>query len=224
MKRDVPLLRNTLTSAISAEIARRADRRIMRIGAHLSGLLVTCSLFGCAGSPQLPQLSQATASLATVASGTDIASSGTPSAVYSVIAGKAMTCWFGPHGPLKSSHIFHADLSPPSEKGEIADIVLHERDLTQPTPRGARAYRILLTPNGDTATHVEISNARLPDDLADALRTDVLDWTRGGTACKAQVVRPPQVATAIATGSLPAKSKTSAAGLQRTRTLSTGAR
>ncbi len=118
-----------------------------------------------------------------------------------------MTCWFGPNGPLKTSHIFHADVSPPSEKGEIADIVLHERDMTQPTPRGARAYRILVSPNGETASHVEISNARLPDDLADALRADVLDWVRGGTGCKAQIVRPPAPAAAIATGSLPAKQK-----------------
>jgi hypothetical protein len=204
-------------NAVAARYRVRSDSgcRVLAV-ALWGGLLATGFLAGCAGSLDAPDLTNVIGSLPLAASGTDIASTGTPSAVYSIIAGKAMTCWLGPNGPLKSSHIFHADVAPPSEKGEVADIVLHERDLTQPTPRGARAYRILLTPNGETATHIEISNARLPDDLADALRSDVLDWTRGGSGCKAQVVRPPQVAAAIATGALHSKGKTPAADLRRT--------
>ena len=166
-------------------------------------------LGGCSGGAGLPDLGAVAASSQSAAkavvSGQDVSASGTPDAVYAVIAQKAMRCWFGPDGPLKSSHIFHADVSPPSDKGSTADIVLHERDTTQPTPRGARAFRILLTANGDTATHVEISNSKLPDDLADALNSDVVDWMRGGDSCHAQRVRPPKAASPVETGSLPVK-------------------
>ena len=41
-----------------------------------------------------------------------------PTVVYSNIAQKALTCWMGPKGPLKATHIFHADAASPTTGGK----------------------------------------------------------------------------------------------------------
>ena len=114
-----------------------------------------------------------------------------PTAVYAAIAQKALVCWMGPKGPFKATHIFHADAASPTTGGQ-AEIVLHERDLTQKHPWGPRTFRIALTPEGgDTNTRVEMQNIKMKRDMADALRTDVIAWARGKDSCQAQVVQPP---------------------------------
>ena len=114
-----------------------------------------------------------------------------PTVVYSYIAQKALTCWMGPKGPLKATHIFHADAASPTTGGK-AEIALHERDMAQPHPWGGRTFRIELTPEGGgTDTRIAMVNIKLPKDLADSLRTDVGAWAKGGDGCQAQVVRPP---------------------------------
>jgi hypothetical protein len=111
--------------------------------------------------------------------------------VYAAIAQKALVCWVGPTGPLKATHIFHADAASPTTGG-LAEIVLHERDLTQKHPWGARTFRIALTPEGgDTNTRVDMQNIKIKRDMADALRADVIAWANGKDSCQAQVVQPP---------------------------------
>ena len=114
-----------------------------------------------------------------------------PTTVYSDIAQKALTCWVGPKGPLKRTHIFHADAASPTTGGK-AEIALHERDTTQAHPWGARTFRIeLQSEGGGTNTRVTMQNIKIKQDLADAMRTDVIAWANGRDSCQAQVVRPP---------------------------------
>jgi len=56
---------------------------------------------------------------------------------------RSLACWFAASGPLKETHIFHADAAPPSRGGDV-EIVLHERDTSLRDQRGARALRIAL--------------------------------------------------------------------------------
>ena len=114
-----------------------------------------------------------------------------PTKVYADLAQKALSCWVGPKGPLKTTHIFHAEAASPTTGGH-AEIVLHERDTTSPHPWGKRAFRIELTDvGGGTNTQIAMMNISLPRDLADALRIDVVNWAHGTESCQAQVVRPP---------------------------------
>ena len=114
-----------------------------------------------------------------------------PTVVYALLAQKALACWMGPKGPLKSTHIFHAEAASPTTGGR-AEIVLQERIVTAAHPWGARAFRIELTDvGGGTNTSIAIENIKLPADLAEALRTDIVDWAQGKDGCQAQLLRPP---------------------------------
>ena len=158
---------------------------------HVRAAMVISSvaLTGCASSPA-PILSGALNAPALPP--TDAVSvNSPPTDVYAAIAQHALTCWMGPKGPLKPTHIFHADAASPTTGGH-AEIALHERDITQPHPWGPRAFRIELTAEGGgTDTRITMNNIKLPRDLADALRKDVTAWAQGGEGCQAQVVRPP---------------------------------
>jgi hypothetical protein len=121
---------------------------------------------------------------------------------YSSIARGALVCWVGADGPLKASHIFHADVATPSAGG-IAEIVLHQRDPTQPSPRGAKALRVTIEGDGDDSTRVTFESLKLPADLGQAMRQDAFAWAQGKQSCEAQVVRPapsPPLATTVASG------------------------
>jgi hypothetical protein len=150
-----------------------------RIGCLLgTTLLAAC---GAGGAPA-PSLGVATLGDSPTVAGSVVT-------VYGGIAQNALVCWFGASGPLRPTHIFHADL--PSA-ATSADIIIHERDATQANPRGARAFLITLTRDGGgESSRVAIENKKFPADLGDAMRSDVLSWVRGGNACQTQVVRPP---------------------------------
>ena len=123
--------------------------------------------------------------------GDTVLASSPPTEIYAAIAQKALVCWMGPKGPLKATHIFHADAASPTTGGR-AEIVLHERDLTQPHPWGQRAFRMeMVGEGGGTDTRITMVNIKIPADLADAMRTDVATWAKGADGCQAQVVRPP---------------------------------
>ena len=161
------------------------------------GLTVTL-LSGCASG------GDATLSAALIAGALPAADSlsanNPPTTVYAAIAQKALTCWMGPKGPLKTTHIFHADAASPTSGGK-AEIALHERDMTQPHPWGGRTFRVELTPEGGgTDTRVAMTNIKMPKDLADAMRADVGAWASGSESCKAQIVRPPPPDPAPAVG------------------------
>ncbi|MFM9940414.1 MAG: hypothetical protein ACKVP7_13065 [Hyphomicrobiaceae bacterium] len=104
-----------------------------------------------------------------------------PVEIYSRIAKGALNCWFGPQGSLKRTHVFHADVSPPSAGG-AAEIVIHERDMAAASPRSLRFYRISITPAGEGST-VQIENLRFPEAVAKDLVADVVRWAGGGTEC-----------------------------------------
>jgi hypothetical protein len=117
--------------------------------------------------------------------------------VYSRVAQGAMACWFGQNGFLKATHVFYADVAPASS-GQQAEIIIHERDTTQPRPWGRRAFRVTIaTVDGETA--VEAENIAMKDDVAGRMRADVFQWTQGKTGCS------PESSPASAV-SLPARS------------------
>ena len=146
-------------------------------------------LHGCSPGPSSALSSTLTA--AALPPADTVTANSPPTTVYATVAQKALSCWMGPKGPLKASHIFHAEAASPTTGGH-AEIALHERDSTQPHPWGARAFRIeFAAEGGGTDTRVSMHNIKLPKDLADALRADVTNWTQGRDGCQAQVVRPP---------------------------------
>jgi hypothetical protein len=116
---------------------------------------------------------------------------------YSAIARGALICWVGAQGPLKATHIFHADVAAPSAGG-AAEIVLHQRDLTQPSPRGAKALRVTIVDDGSGGSRLTFENLRLPADLGAAMRKDTFAWGQQAQSCEAQVVRPPEAPPAVA--------------------------
>lgn len=92
-----------------------------------------------------------------------------------------MACWFGTSGPLKADYVYHAEAAPASQGGK-AEIVIHERDRTSDNPRGLRAYRIAITPNGE-ASNVAVENLKLPEPLAKSMEADVRRWGSGAIGC-----------------------------------------
>ncbi len=156
----------------------------------LATIIVSAALAGCGSNgPSLASLG--TAALGPLPPADNALADHAPTVVYSAIAQKALVCWVGPKGPLKATHIFHAEAASPTTGGQ-AEIVLHERDPTQTHPWGPRTFRIVLTPEGgDTNTRVAMQNIKIRRDMADALRADVIAWANGKDSCQAQVVQPP---------------------------------
>jgi hypothetical protein len=115
--------------------------------------------------------------------------SGTPTEIYTLVAGGILRCWFGADGPLQQSHIFHAEAAPPAQGG-AAEIVLHERDPAQSDQRGPRAFRVMLTSNLQ-GTRLGILNIKLPPALANLLIEDVEVWAKDGKSCQAPRLKAP---------------------------------
>lgn len=108
---------------------------------------------------------------------------GAPIEIYTRVAHGAQLCWFGAHGALKGSHIFHADAEP-AAKGGRSEIVIHEKDASMPNPRGNRAFRVQITPSGDNAT-LDIENIRFPIETGRQMTADVRRWARNDLTCSA---------------------------------------
>lgn len=146
---------------------------------------------GCtpANLPSLPTGSAPTAPGATNVTETSTIVQGTPTEVYALVARGALRCWFGADGPLRSSHIFHAEATPPSQGG-AAEIALHERDPTAPDPRGIRAYRITFA-SAAVGVQVGIANLKIASPLAELMADDVKVWAGGGKSCEARKLNPP---------------------------------
>jgi hypothetical protein len=146
-----------------------------RVGAPASFFVLALS--GCSGAslPELPKLALPAGA----------AYSEPPAEIYTRIARGAMSCWFGSFGPLKGTHIFNAEVAPPSENAG-AEIVIHERDPAAPSPRALRAYRIDIkrAPEG---TFVAVENLKLREPLAAAMQEDVKRWAGGATGCSSSV-------------------------------------
>jgi hypothetical protein len=92
-----------------------------------------------------------------------------------------LTCWFGSAGPLKGTHIYHAEAEPPS-KGGRAEIEVHTKDSAATDPRSLRAYRVTVVP-GPERPQLEIENITMPEPLATHMTADVNRWAAGEEGC-----------------------------------------
>ncbi len=153
---------------------------------------------GACSSANLPQLPAGSAPVETgaVDSGppegapfeTTTIAAGTPTEVYAQVAGGALRCWFGANGPLKASHVFHAEAAPPAQGG-AAEIVLHERDASLRDQRGPRAFRVAFT--GDPGgVRVAITTIKVAAPLGELMVRDVVVWASGATGCQARAFSP----------------------------------
>ena len=149
-------------------------------------------------SANLPQLPAGSAPVETgaVASGPEEAAPfetttiapGTPTEVYALVAGGALRCWFGAGGPLKATHVFHAEAAPPAQGG-AAEIVLHERDPSLRDQRGPRAFRVAFT--GDSGgVRVAIATIKVAAPLSELMVRDVVVWASGGSGCQVRALSP----------------------------------
>ena len=104
-----------------------------------------------------------------------------PVDLYAKIARGALSCWFGPNGSLKKTHVFHADVAPEHKGGEV-DIALHERDPAAPTPRALRAFKISITKSAN-GSHMATQNVKFPEHVAKDMRADLARWATGDATC-----------------------------------------
>ena len=153
---------------------------------------------GACSSANLPQLPAGSAPLETgaVASApaeaapyeTTTIAAGTPTEVYALVARGALRCWFGADGPLKTTHVFHAEAAPPAEGG-AAEIVLHERDPSLRDQRGPRAFRVSFA--GDAGSvRVDIATIKIAARLGELMVRDVEVWASGGAGCQVGALSP----------------------------------
>jgi hypothetical protein len=124
------------------------------------------------------------ATLPTLPLPTSAAYSQPPAEIYTRIASGALGCWFGPAGPLQRTHIFHADVAPPSDNAG-AEIVIHERDVAAQSPRSIRAYRITIT-RAPEGTFLASENLKLPAALAARMEADIQRWAKGQKGCNTE--------------------------------------
>lgn len=141
---------------------------------------------------------------------------GSATDLYARVAQGAMSCWFAANGPLKKDYIFHATADAPSRGGK-AQIVIHQRDPTQPNPRGAKAYLVNIDPTGESTATIKTENLKMSDAFAAAMTEDVGRWSKGDQGCAGNstvvgwVPAPPTAAETPTTPHTAKKSKVKAA-------------
>jgi hypothetical protein len=141
---------------------------------------------------------------------TVIVVAGTPTEIYARVASGALRCWLGTHGPIKTTHVFNAEAAPPSEGG-VAEIVLHERDVSFRDQRGARAFRVsFVADQGNVRVGVAALKMHAP--LSDLMAKDVEAWAYGGAGCQAASLSPPKAAPAAPADKTPKTKGSGSAG------------
>jgi hypothetical protein len=168
---------------------KRRHHRFYRLAATaLAAGASGCSLPELAKLPQIPAAALSNISLPTIDStaGEPGRVIGPPSEIYRLIASGSARCWFAPRSPLKSTHIFHADAEPPA-KGGAVEVAVLVRDSTAPKPWGPRAFRVLLTADGDY-TAIDVQNLSMAAEVSSQMRADVFHWAQNGQQCK---LKPP---------------------------------
>lgn len=106
---------------------------------------------------------------------------GSPTEIYSRVARGANSCWFGGSGPLKKEYIYHAEADAPSRGGK-AEITIHQRDPSQPNPRGAKAFKVKIDQVEDKTTLLT-ENLKMPEPMARGMVSDVSRWSKGDQGC-----------------------------------------
>ena len=139
---------------------------------------------GCSTGPEapsaaLPKLTDLTAALPEAYTEPQ----GSATDLYARIARGALGCWFSPKGGMKQDYIYHAEADAPSRGGK-AEIVVHVRDPSQPNPRGAKAYKVLITPKDDASATVTTENLRMPEAQAVLMTKDVYRWAKAEESCE----------------------------------------
>ena len=158
---------------------RHSGKRACRLIAA-SALLAGCSGGPDAPSAALPKLTDLTAALPEIQTEPE----GSATDLYARIARGALGCWFSPKGGMKKDYIYHAEADAPSRGGK-AEIVVHVRDDSQPNPRGAKAYKVLITPKDEASATVVTENVRMPEAQAVSMTQDVNRWAKGEQGCEA---------------------------------------
>jgi hypothetical protein len=115
---------------------------------------------------------------------------GTPTEIYALVARGAHRCWFGAEGPLKPTHVFHAEADSPASGG-TAEMVLHERDETLRDKRGTRAFRVSFS-SVPAGVRLAIAAPKMEQQLAQLMTREVAAWAKGGTDCEVRKQMPPQ--------------------------------
>jgi hypothetical protein len=162
---------------LSVELLRSATKTMLRPALISLAAFTSLVLGGCSGAnlPSLPALPQLTGTV------TEAPIVGAPTEVYERIARGIMTCWFGTSGPLKANYVYHAEAEP-AGKGGKAEIIIHERDRVSDNPKGLRAYRIAIMPDGETTTLL-FENFKLPEPKANSMEADARRWGAGAFGC-----------------------------------------
>jgi hypothetical protein len=152
-------------------------------------VLAGCTSSGLPVLQPAPQSGLEPSSLPTVAEEKSLVVPGSPTEIYAQLARGMHGCWFGASGPLRQSHIFHAEAEP-SAKGGEAEIVLQERDVTLRDQRGVRAYRVRIVGEPPGARVTSIAH-KMPAQLVPVMAKDVEVWAKGGTGCQLVALFPP---------------------------------
>ncbi len=150
---------------------------MLRAGLISSSAGTTACLFlaGCSGA-SLPELApEGTGTLK------EAPIVGAPTDIYARVARGALACWFAKAGPLKDGYVYHARAEPPA-KGGKAKIVIHARASNAKDTRGLRAFRISITPDGESSK-IGIENLKMPEPLSKVMEKDVHRWARGDIGC-----------------------------------------
>jgi hypothetical protein len=159
-----------------------------------SALLAAAAVSACAGTgqqaptlnlPSLPSVGSIPESTPDAGQAAPVAVDqpvGSATELYSRVARGAMSCWFAVNGPLKKDFIFHATADAPSRGGK-AEIVIYQRDPTQPNPRGAKAFLVEIEPTGESTAAIKTENLKMTDAFAVAMTDDVGRWSKGDQGC-----------------------------------------
>lgn len=159
---------------------------IVRTGTLAAAILLTaCAGPGGPDAPDssalsLPKMPDLTSALPETTSSDP---SGSATELYTRIARGAVGCWFGTEGGMKKDYIYHAEADAPSRGGK-AEVTIHVRDPSQPNPRGAKAYKILITPKDELSASVVTENLKMTEEQAKAMTDDVNRWARGEQGCR----------------------------------------
>ena len=129
-------------------------------------------------APKLPSLD----SVAALTAPAEAPPKGSATELYTKVARGAVGCWFGATGPLKKDYIYNAEADAPSRGGK-AEITIHNRDASQPNPRGPKAYLIKIDPKDESNATIATENLKMPEPMAEIMAADVNRWSRGDTGC-----------------------------------------
>jgi hypothetical protein len=139
-----------------------------------------------AGTGQIETASASNALLAPVESHTTVSSE--PVETYTRLARGINGCWFGPGGPLRATHVLHAEVRSPADGGK-AEIAIHERDLGAKDQRGLQAFRVSIE-GIVTGSRVKVASIKLPPGFGEAMTRDVDLWAKGEAGCQLRASFP----------------------------------